>query len=153
MLTVECFWALGSSCRIGVYHCYVSRLPHVKWSVGEAWARHAKACGGASATSQSAWVRIGNAQRHHCNLATGTWRWGTVPGGRDAQYMHVKVCLVVGQSGQGHPLPSSLVPPILRDNWGQHWDSPVPIPDPEPNNHIWGIVPSHSVLSLQPNAL
>jgi hypothetical protein len=59
------------------------------------------------------------------------------------------MCLVVGQPEQGRPLPSSLVPSILRDNWGQHWYSPVPIPDPEPNNHIWVIVPSHPVMSLQ----
>jgi hypothetical protein len=48
----------------------------------------------------------------------------------------LRVCLVAGQAGHGRPLASSLVPPILRDNWGQHWDSPVPTPDPEPNNPI-----------------
>jgi hypothetical protein len=31
-----------------------------------------------------------------------------------------KVCLVVGQLGRDRPLTSSLVPPILRDNRGQH---------------------------------
>jgi hypothetical protein len=65
---------------------------------------------------------------------------------------YTTVCLVAGQLGQGHPLVSSLAPPILRDNRGQHWDSPVPTLDPEPNNLIRGIVPSHPVLSLQPNA-
>jgi hypothetical protein len=30
----------------------------------------------------------------------------------------VRVCLVAGQLGQGRPLASSLVPPILRDNRG-----------------------------------
>jgi hypothetical protein len=30
----------------------------------------------------------------------------------------------------------SLVPLILRDNWGQHWDSPVPTLDSEPNKLI-----------------
>jgi hypothetical protein len=46
------------------------------------------------------------------------------------------VCLVAGQPGQGRPLTFPLVPPILRDNWGQHWDSPVLILNPEPNNLI-----------------
>jgi hypothetical protein len=32
-----------------------------------------------------------------------------------------RVCLVAGQLGQDRPLASSLVPPILRDNRGQHW--------------------------------
>jgi hypothetical protein len=31
-----------------------------------------------------------------------------------------RVCLVVGQLGRDRPLTSSLVPPILRDNRGQH---------------------------------
>jgi hypothetical protein len=35
---------------------------------------------------------------------------------------------------------------------GTTLDSTVPTLDPEPNNLIWGIVPSHLVLSLQPNA-
>jgi hypothetical protein len=67
-------------------------------------------------------------------------------------YSRLRVCLVVGQLGQGRPQAFSLVPPILRDNRGQHWDSHVPTLDPEPNNIISGIVPSHPVLSLQPNA-
>jgi hypothetical protein len=62
-----------------------------------------------------------------------------------------RVSLVAGQPGQGRPLVSSLVPPILRDNWGQHWDSLVLALDSEPNNLILGIVPSRPVLSLQPN--
>jgi hypothetical protein len=48
----------------------------------------------------------------------------------------LRVCLVAGQLGQGRSLVSSLVPPILRDNWGQHWDSLVPTLDSEPNNLI-----------------
>ena len=32
-----------------------------------------------------------------------------------------RVCLVVGQLERDRPLTSSLVPPILRDNRGQHW--------------------------------
>jgi hypothetical protein len=62
-----------------------------------------------------------------------------------------RVSLVAGQPGQGRPLVSCLVPPILRDNWGQHWDSLVLALDSEPNNLILGIVPSRHVLSLQPN--
>jgi hypothetical protein len=48
----------------------------------------------------------------------------------------LRVRLVAGQPGQGRLLASSLVPPILRDNWGQHMDSPVLTLDPEPNNLI-----------------
>jgi hypothetical protein len=33
----------------------------------------------------------------------------------------LRVCLVAGQLGQGRPLTSSLVPPILRDNREQQW--------------------------------
>jgi hypothetical protein len=43
------------------------------------------------------------------------------------------MCLVARQSEQERP---SFVPQILRDNWGQHWDSHVPTPDPEPNKLI-----------------
>jgi hypothetical protein len=38
--------------------------------------------------------------------------------------------------GQGRLLISSLVPPILRDNWGQHWDNPVLTLDSKPNKLI-----------------
>lgn len=36
------------------------------------------------------------------------------------------VRLITGQPGQKRLHVSSLVPPILKDNWGQHWDSPKP---------------------------
>lgn len=48
----------------------------------------------------------------------------------------VRVRLVAGQTGQGHPLVSSLVPSILRDNWKRHWDSRVLTFVREPNNLI-----------------
>jgi hypothetical protein len=46
------------------------------------------------------------------------------------------VCLVAGQTGHERHLSFSLVPPILRYNWGQHWDSPVSAIDPESYNVI-----------------
>jgi hypothetical protein len=39
--------------------------------------------------------------------------------------LELRVCLVAGQTGQGRLLLSSLVPPILRYNWGRHWNSLV----------------------------
>jgi hypothetical protein len=54
-----------------------------------------------------------------------------------------------GQPGQGRPLTSSLVPPILRDNWGQRWDSHVPTLDRESNILFEGSF--HPVLSCHCN--
>jgi hypothetical protein len=59
--------------------------------------------------------------------------------------------MVVGQLGQGRPQASSLVPPILKNNWGQHWDSPVPTLDTEPNNLYLrdGSIPSRPIITTK----
>jgi hypothetical protein len=44
------------------------------------------------------------------------WSFMTIVLGSNVSW----VCLIVGQLGRDRPLMSSLVPPILRDNRGQH---------------------------------
>jgi hypothetical protein len=98
----------------------------------------------ASTTADSTHMPVGHAGLHVATHAHTTWRvpWASLPSS-------AHVIRLFGSGSRVGTVLSSVVPCCSSKLEGRERTSGD---DPEPNNLIWGIVPSHLVLSLQPNA-